>query len=270
MLNCVWSLPNTKTRSVGLSQPGLLRRLKKCTSVCVRDRQREREHSPLPVTVDYNVSDLQSSVADPGCFDSERYLSIWDMCLISECWGRRRCEIQINSNSGRSVELQDGWWDAFWGRGKSWNQKIISHCVVKNPPDKMRLKQNIGVVAKLWFFSRSGRESLWKVSSKITHRSLRNSQSGTLIQNPEVLRSDGDSSGVLCGYFHPLSCSDEEQFLTWKMEVFKVPLFFFLLCFTHGLGLSTLWKCVWVQETAVMDGSREGVEKKRKEWKNFF
>lgn len=73
--------------------------------MCVR--QTEREHSRVPVTADYNVSDLQVSVADPGCFDSEKYLSIWDMCLISECWGPGRCEIQINWTAERSVELQD-------------------------------------------------------------------------------------------------------------------------------------------------------------------
>lgn len=39
-------------------------------------REREREHSQVPVTADYKVSDLQVSVADPGCFDSEKYLSI--------------------------------------------------------------------------------------------------------------------------------------------------------------------------------------------------
>lgn len=39
--------------------------------MCVRQTDREGEHSQVPVTADYSVPDLQVGVADPGCFDSE-------------------------------------------------------------------------------------------------------------------------------------------------------------------------------------------------------
>lgn len=98
----VFPTTNTKTSSVGLTQLVPVKKwVREC--LCVSDRQRERAFTSS------SHRRLQrfwfTSVADPGCFDSQKYLNIWDTCLISECCGPGRCEILINSTTERSVEL---------------------------------------------------------------------------------------------------------------------------------------------------------------------
>lgn len=95
MFNSLWSspLPDTKTNSVGWSQMVPVKRLKESQSVWIRVGQIQREGSS--VMPDMSFSGLQERATHPICFDSEKNLSIWDVRLISECWGQRRSEIKI-------------------------------------------------------------------------------------------------------------------------------------------------------------------------------
>lgn len=98
---------------------------------------RHREHSRVPVTADYNVSDLQVSAADPGWFDSAKYLRYeFNICML-----RLKALWNLNQfNRWGKCRAAGCFVKAFW----SWNQKIRSHCVVRTPTRWDQSRKSVG------------------------------------------------------------------------------------------------------------------------------